>query len=105
MIIALTFGVCCLTPCLVWFKYVWLPNKENREFRKEMHRKRRERVDEAARVIKETLRLAKEEDARRAKAAQVSGLFNINVISATFMSFFSIRFLSFFGVICVSFRC
>ena len=71
MIIALSFGVCCLTPCLFWFKFVWLPNKQDREFRKEMHRKRRERVDEAARVIKETLRLAKEEDARRAKAAQV----------------------------------
>jgi len=68
---ALSFGGCCLLPCLVWFKYVFLPNKAQKDSRRLMHAKRRERVDEQARVVKETLRLAKLEDEKKEEARKV----------------------------------
>ena len=61
-------GGVCMLPCLVWFKYVYLPDEETRNYRKLMHAKRRERTDEQARVVKETLRLAKIEDEKREEA-------------------------------------
>jgi hypothetical protein len=72
-----------MLPCLVWFKFVFLPNKEQRENRRLMHAKRRERVDEQARVVKEKLRLAKIEDekkeaARRAMEEQAQARENNN---------------------------
>lgn len=63
-------GLCLMLPCLVWFKYVYLPTAEQKEFRRFMHAKRRERIDEQARVVKETLRLAKIEDAKKEAAKQ-----------------------------------
>lgn len=68
---ALSCGSICMLPCLVWFKYVFLPNKQQRDSRRLMHAKRRERVDEQARVVKEKLRLAKIDDEKKEAARKV----------------------------------
>ncbi len=62
-------------PFLTWFKIIFLPNKEESDRRKRMHQKRRERVDEQARVAKENLRLARIEDAKREAARLVRYVF------------------------------
>ena len=63
-----------MIPFAVWFKLLYFPNRQEREARSRMHAKRRERIDEQARVTRENLRLAKIEDEKREAAARVRSL-------------------------------
>lgn len=92
MIIALVFGACCMTPCLIWFKFVFCPTRQQREERREMHRRRRDRVDEQARVTREKVKLARLEDERRRKANEVNSI----VICCIYRSFLTISIYHYF---------
>jgi len=58
-------------PFLYWIMFLCFPSAEEGERRKYMHAKRRERVDEQARVTKDNLRVARIEDAKREAARKV----------------------------------
>ncbi len=67
-------GCLLFVPFLMWVKFLYFPNKEEKKRRDYMHSKRRERTDEQARVTRENLRLARIEDEKRAAAKKVSDL-------------------------------